>query len=182
MKAFCALLIYALLASPADAESAVSDTYVEANILSIFYHEFGHALIDILGLPVMGQEEDAADTISVLMIDLLNDEETAQEILREAAFGFLEEAASNEDEEPFWWDSHGPNLQRYYNMVCQFYGGNPDTRQSLADDLSLPEDRAYGCEDEFLLAFDSFEPILDDLFEAGSGTTLEYVPAGSSFH
>ena len=36
------------------------DDFVEANILSVFYHELGHALIDIMALPVFGQEEDAA--------------------------------------------------------------------------------------------------------------------------
>ena len=32
------------------------------------FHEFGHALIDVLGLPIFGQEEDAADVLSALMI------------------------------------------------------------------------------------------------------------------
>ncbi len=52
----------ALLLLPAASHAdARREAFVEANLLGIFYHELGHALIDILGLPVFGQEEDAAD-------------------------------------------------------------------------------------------------------------------------
>ena len=48
----------------------VADTseneFVTSNILSIFYHEIGHAIIDTLRLPVFGQEEDAANFLSIL--------------------------------------------------------------------------------------------------------------------
>ena len=51
-------------ALPAQAEFRYGDEekqgYVESNLLSVFYHELGHALIDIQGLPIFGQEEDAA--------------------------------------------------------------------------------------------------------------------------
>ena len=64
------------------------DRFVEANLLSIFYHEMGHAMIDVLRLPVFGQEEDAADVASILMIDGFYDEEVAQDLAYDAAFGF----------------------------------------------------------------------------------------------
>ncbi|MBA4350919.1 MAG: hypothetical protein C0427_06690, partial [Rhodobacter sp.] len=46
-----------------DAEWHVRDV-----MLAIFYHELGHALIDVMQLPVLGLEEDAADVLSVVMI------------------------------------------------------------------------------------------------------------------
>ncbi len=172
-KSLATLSLSAMLTSPLAAQDDPATLYVEANLLSIFYHEFGHAIIDVMGLPILGQEEDAADTISVLLIDAFNDEASAQSILVDAAYGFLDEDADSEEGTP-WWDVHGHDLQRYYNMVCQFYGGDPDAREDLAEDLELPEDRAETCEEEFDLAYDSFDPILTELFDAAPGTSIQY--------
>lgn len=172
-KWITSLSLSALLSTPLAAQDDAETHYVEANLLAIFYHELGHAIIDVMDLPILGQEEDAADTISVLLIDSFNDEENAQAILQDAAYGFLDEDAAAQDEVP-WWDVHGPDLQRYYNMVCQFYGGDPDVRQDLADELELPEDRADSCEEEFELAYDSFDPVLTELFAAAPGTSIVY--------
>jgi hypothetical protein len=43
------------------------DAYVDANLLSIFHHEFDHALIDLMALPGLGQEENAADTATMMI-------------------------------------------------------------------------------------------------------------------
>ncbi|MEL7213940.1 MAG: DUF4344 domain-containing metallopeptidase [Pseudomonadota bacterium] len=168
----------ALMAAPVMADD--TDLFVESNLLSIFYHELGHALIDIMQLPVFGQEEDAADVLSVLLIDAFYDEETAQAIAYDAAFGFLGEVAERGDEEIAYWGVHGPDEQRYYNLVCLFYGANPDKRDDLAADLDLPEERAEYCEDEFILANDSWGPVLDEMAENGGGNTIKYVSDGDS--
>ncbi|MGC1496885.1 MAG: DUF4344 domain-containing metallopeptidase [Sulfitobacter sp.] len=166
---------------PAQAENTAEvDNYVEANLISIFYHELGHALIDLMDLPVFGQEEDAADTASILLIDALYDNQTATAIARDAAFGFLDEADAT-TQAPAWWDVHGPDLQRYYNLVCLFYGAEPDSRAVLLDQFDLPQDRAESCEEEFELALDSWGPVLDDLAEAGAGETIKYAGATDTF-
>lgn len=151
--------------------SAGEDAFVEANLLSIFYHELGHALIDILRLPVFGQEEDAADVASVLLIDAFFDEESAVEIAYHAAYGFLGEAEER-GEDIAWWDVHGPDLQRYYNLVCLFVGADIDEREDLAHEQGLPEDRLAGCPDEFDIANESWGPVFDEL--DGAGETIVY--------
>lgn len=156
---------------PAHADEA----FIEANILSIFYHELGHALIDVVQLPVFGQEEDAADVLSVILINDLFDEETAVSIAYDAAFGFLAEA---EQAQPVFWDVHGPDEQRYFTLVCLFFGANPDEREDLAQELGLPEDRAVSCEEEYELAADSWGGVLDELQAAGPGSTLKFSAAG----
>ncbi len=106
-----------VLACPAQANVDFDRTdeatlaYVESNLLGIFYHELGHALIDILGLPIFGQEEDAADVLSIFLIDAFYEEEAAVQIAYDAAFGFLGEAEATM--EIAFWDAHGPDLQRY---------------------------------------------------------------------
>ena len=156
-----------------------TDRFVTSNVLSIFYHELGHAMIEIMGLPVFGQEEDAADIASILLIDRLYDEKAAVEIAYDAAFGFLGEAEQAEGE-PAWWGVHGPDLQRYYTLVCLFVGADMEGRADIADDLGLPADRLETCEEEFELANASWGPVFDGLAQGAPGSTLKYSSGNST--
>lgn len=166
----CLATLLALAPLAAEAQST-EDLFVEANLLSIFYHELGHALIDVMELPVFGQEEDAADTASILLIDATFDTETATDIAYDAALGFEAEAdaAGGRVE---WSDVHGADLQRFYNLVCLFYGADPDSRDEFAEDMGLPEERADSCEEEYALAIDSWGPVFDQIAQAGPGDSL----------
>ena len=147
--------------------------------LSIFYHEFGHALIDIMQLPVLGLEEDAADTLSVVMIEDLWEAESSAEKLRAAA-GFWDKSArawEETGEAPDFGGVHSPDRRRYFTYVCLYYGADPDNRAELAQDLGLPEDRAETCPDEFALANKSWMPFLEELRDAGAGETLVWTQA-----
>ncbi len=143
------------------------DAFVEANILGIFYHELGHALIDVMEMPVFGQEEDAADVASILLIDHLFEPESALAMAYDVANGFWAEAVANADDPVPYWDVHGPDEQRFYNTVCLFYGGDPDTRDDFAEDMELPEERAEYCVEEYELAADSWGAVFDDLTQGG---------------
>lgn len=152
---------------PKDADAAA---FVTSNLLATFYHELGHALIDQLQLPVLGREEDAADTLSALLIHEIWDEDSATAMIYDTANGFWlysEMAEANGDDLAFS-DVHSLDLQRYYNLVCLFYGGNPDVREDVAIELELPEDRALTCPEEFEQASDSWGMMLQDL-EPGPG-------------
>lgn len=160
----------------AQAISTEAEAFVASNLVAIFYHELGHALIDILGLPIFGQEEDAADVLSILMVHDIFEEESAVEIAYATAFSFLGEAEERQasGEEVAWWDLHGADLQRYYTLVCLFYGGAPEERQDMAEELGLPEERAETCTEEFELADGSWGPVLEELRAAGAGETLRF--------
>ena len=157
--------------------SEEQQAFVEANVLSIFYHELGHAVIDLMEVPIFGQEEDAADMMSVLLMDWLFDEEIAQDIAYDSAFGHINDP--EQTQEVAYWDLHGPDEQRYYNHVCIFYGANTDEREELAFELGLPEERAETCPDEYDQAADAWGAIFSEMdnqttgepmiFEAGSG-------------
>jgi hypothetical protein len=168
-------MIAALLPSAASAQE--KDAYVASNLLAIFYHEFGHALIDIMDLPIFGQEEDAADVLSVLMVNDFFDEEAAVQIIYDTADSFLSDA--EQTEEVAYWDTHGPDLQRYYTTICLFIGGNFDEREDIATDFGLPEERLSSCEEEFELANGSWGPVLDDLIVEGGGETLVFAGSGA---
>lgn len=165
-------------AQPDGESSDPRDDFLAANILGIFYHEFGHAVIDLMELPMFAQEEDAADALSALMIDWLFEEEWAQSIAYDSAFGYL---VSDEGEEPAWWDVHGPDEQRFYNHVCLIYGANPDQRDDLAEDLGLPEERAEYCPDEYDMANASWGSVFDAMADLTSGPPMVFVPGGDGF-
>lgn len=144
------------------------EAFVEANILAIFYHELGHALIDVMQMPVFGQEEDAADVASILLIDHLFEAGSAIDLAYDAANGLWAEALINAGEPVAYWGVHGPDEQRFFNTVCIFYGGDPDTRGDFAEDMDLPDERAETCVEEYELAADSWGAVFDELAEGGA--------------
>lgn len=155
------------LASPALAEGLSDDAerFVEGNLIGTFYHEMGHALIDVLQLPVLGQEEDAADTLAVVLINDLWEPEAAEWLGRATAdyYYYTVDWSGEAADETEWWGVHGPDEQRYYTHVCLFYGSDPERLADLATEYELPEDRAEGCAEEFQLASDSWGVFLDEI-------------------
>lgn len=175
MTRFSFLAALALLSAPVHADDMTpKEAFVDANIRTIFYHELGHAVIDIMGVPIFGQEEDAADVMAVLLVDWLYDEDAAQAIAYDSAFGFISDPAGKN--EIAYWDLHGPDEQRYYNHVCLFYGANPEERDDLATELGLPEERAEFCPDEYDQAAHSWGMIFDEIDEQKKGVPIVFQP------
>ncbi|MEL6646313.1 MAG: DUF4344 domain-containing metallopeptidase [Pseudomonadota bacterium] len=173
------LILAALHATNAIAQDmSAKEALVDANIRSIFYHELGHAVISEMNVPIFGQEEDAADVMSVLLIDALYEEEAAQALAYDSAFGFINDPEGTE--EIAYWSTHGPDEQRYYNHVCLFYGANPDERDDLAVELGLPQDRAEYCPEEFDQANSSWSLIFDEMEVAENAGKLVYEYEGSA--
>ncbi|MDZ7904565.1 MAG: DUF4344 domain-containing metallopeptidase [Cypionkella sp.] len=144
-----------------DDEKAAS--FIWSNVIATFYHELGHALIDVLELPVLGREEDAADSLSALLIHQIWEEDSAAQMIDETANAFFlnsQEADAN-GHETAYWDEHSLDLQRYYNLVCLFYGADPDGRAFIVTDYELPEDRAERCPDEFAQTEAAWSAMLD---------------------
>lgn len=173
MKHTAIALLGLLVAGSVHADQS-RDRFLRANTLAIFYHEFGHAVIDQMKLPIYGQEEDAADVMSVLMIDSLYGEDEARALAYDSAFGYINDPEGRE-EVPYW-DLHGPDEQRYYNHVCLFYGANPDARDDIAEELGLPEDRAESCPDEYDMAISSWGPVLDEMHDGKMPGRIIFTP------
>ncbi|MEL7254181.1 MAG: DUF4344 domain-containing metallopeptidase [Pseudomonadota bacterium] len=173
-RCFVTALIWGLSFGAAHASD--KEDFITANILAVFYHELGHAVIDVEDLPIFGQEEDAADVFSIYMIDAIYEAGPAMAFAYDTARGFMAEAelAERNGEEEDWSGMHGSSEQRYYNAVCIFYGGDPDTRAGFARDLGLPEDRAERCAEEFDQADHSWGRVLDDLMARGGGNSLRF--------
>lgn len=165
-----AIALALLTALPAGAETTLpaepeKAAFVSANLVATFYHEVGHALIDTLDLPVLGREEDAADILSVLLIDRLWQDAAAEDLIRQVADAYILYDARSETEGKAlpYWDTHSLDLQRYYNFVCLFYGADPEARESLANDLDLPTERRESCPEEYEQAANSWGVMLEGM-------------------
>lgn len=131
-------------------EEALSDA-IYASIF-VFYHELGHALIDVLELPIVGKEEDAVDQFSAII--LLNSEEKdlAENTILNAAtwFGIKPKIPA--------WDEHAPNDVRFYYLVCLVYGSDTEKYEALTK--ILPSDRANRCPREYEKIANSWNKLL----------------------
>ena len=108
----------------------------------ILYHEVGHALVDVLQLPITGKEEDTVDDFAaILLLDSNNNE--ADEIVLNASLFF-----SAQTDTPYW-DEHSFGQQRFYNLVCLLYGKNPEQYGGIAQKVGLGESRAVRCPGEY---------------------------------
>lgn len=146
-------------------------SYVEANVLATMYHELAHALIDMIPLPVFGREEDAADTFVVVITDQIFDPKQAEQLTWASADQYARDAEEAEKKgwKPAVWDTHSLDLQRYYNLICLYYGGDVEGRDDFAEENGLPHDRAETCEEERELAEGSWGAVLDDIKRTKAG-------------
>jgi hypothetical protein len=102
--------------------------FVVRNTLFAMAHEMGHGLINEMNMPVLGREEDAADSFAI--VNALKMGSTFSErVLQEAAKGlvFSAEHDKKQGNALAFYDEHGLDPQRAYNIVCFMYGSNPES-------------------------------------------------------
>jgi hypothetical protein len=139
-------------------EQTEAGTSVANATMFTFFHEMGHALIDIYDLPVTGREEDAVDQLATMI--LLEGGEEGENSAIDGANSFVGEEEKEMDDLSFW-DEHSLDDQRFYNILCWTYGKDPEGFQYLVDDDTLPADRAERCPAEYSRMSRSWESLLD---------------------
>ena len=135
--------------------------FVLGNTLFVLAHEMGHALISEMNMPVLGREEDAADSFAVVTA-LKIGTGLSERVLTEAAKGWV--LSSKRDKKQgnalAFYDEHGLDLQRSYNVVCMMIGSNPEKYKTLAADTKLPEERQTSCVRDYKTTSWSWEEML----------------------
>jgi hypothetical protein len=127
--------------------------------LFVFFHETGHALVDVLNLPVTGREEDAVDEFSTILL-MEAGEEGEKAVLNAAQWFLLEGSKNSEIQKLAFWDEHSLDLQRFFGIACLVYGKNPDKYAGLVQQNILPEARAQRCPREYAKKSKSWETLL----------------------
>ncbi len=145
------------LSAPVSAQDLTP--FVEANAIHTLFHEIGHAVIDQFQLPVIGQEEDAADSFATL--EIINAfEDDAKPILIDVASAWLHLDAKTDREDLDFFDEHDLDAQRAYRTICHLYGIDPDANADAAEWADLPDETLDTCTDTAPLAQDSWEMLL----------------------
>ena len=125
-----------------------ADEVVRSTVIAIFLHETAHALFDLLNLPVLGREEDAADQVATYA--LLNlDRSGAKKIILDVLSGMERTAQSETPTRDYYADVHSLTAQRLFNVMCLAYGSDQELFAELADKNYLPKERAEGCWAEY---------------------------------
>jgi hypothetical protein len=130
-------------------ENFTADTLNVWSNQFILGHEFGHALIHQLNLPLTGLEEDSADGFATFFT--VNDKETGPNAALGSAvlFDAMASKKPNLTLEDFSSD-HAVVQQRLYNFLCSVVGSDPQRLQnSLVTDGYVPKERALLCRKEW---------------------------------
>ncbi|MCS5420881.1 MULTISPECIES: DUF4344 domain-containing metallopeptidase [Psychrilyobacter] len=115
------------------------EIYAKDSIEHTFYHELGHALVDLLNIPVLGKEEDAVDDFGIIML-ILTSEDGEERAISAAELFFMEGMEVEEYSSEDLMDEHSLDDQRGYRSLSLVYGSNPEKYEDIAEDLKMDED------------------------------------------
>src|SRR6516165_8019160 len=122
-------------------------------------HEVGHATFDILGVPIFGHEEDAADNFATYIM-LQFGRGQARRLIGGAAWAwraYLGDYKKNPmvpKRIAAFASDHGLPEERFYNLICLAFGAN---RQEFADaEDYLPPTRSQTCWHEYQTVLRAF--------------------------
>jgi hypothetical protein len=132
-------------------------------MLFVVLHEMAHAAISEMGLPVLGREEDAADSYAATRLIRIGSG-VSNRVLTEAAKGwFMADRRDQREGKPLpYYDEHGLNQVRAYEIVCLMVGSNRDEFKDLARETKLPEERQYSCAKDYSKAASSWSLVLKE--------------------
>jgi hypothetical protein len=128
----------------------------------VFLHETGHAIFDMLEIPFLGREEDAADEVSAYLLLQRAKDDSRRLILGVAYLGSKEaqEEMVKAAQTPNFADIHELPVQRYFNVLCMAYGKDPNLFADAVTHWHLPELRAKDCHYEYLRFQYGFEALI----------------------
>ncbi|MCC2651542.1 MAG: hypothetical protein K0Q60_1705 [Microvirga sp.] len=161
--------------------------FVIGNTLFTLTHELGHAVISLFGLPVLGREEDAADTFATLALLHVGTEFT-HGVLLDAARGLLLMAAreARMGQPPVFFAEHGLDRQRAFQIICLMTGSDPRSFRAVASRAGIPPDRQETCIDEFRQSEQSWLSLLRPHLRSSAPRARSFLrrllrlPAGSA--
>ena len=134
---------------------------VSGPVIQIILHEAGHAVFDLLKIPIFGREEDAADQFSAyVMLHAGKDE--VRRLIRGAAYQFKSgvQSESQNIATKRFADVHGTIAERFYNILCLAYGADEELFRDIVANGYLPKGRAEGCSDEYANVAYAFKTLI----------------------
>ncbi len=136
------------LAPPAalSARAISLEQFTRGTLRFVILHELGHGLVDLYDLPVLGREEDAADRFATFWMspDSQGEDGTDAVAAMEWWLASAKQSDATREQLP-WWDEHGMDEQRAYQIACLLYGASPDDFRPLVGRMGMPERSRERC-------------------------------------
>ena len=149
--------------------------FTTGNMLFVLLHEAAHGLISDLGLPVLGREEDAADAFATVAMLEMKTEFTHRTLVNSAKSWMMSDRRSRQNREAVtYYDAHGLDLQRAYNIICLMVGSDPERFEDLAREVNLPADRQETCQGDYSNASWSWDKALKPYARAPNQERTQY--------
>jgi hypothetical protein len=131
-------------------------------MVDVFLHEAGHAVLQLLDIPLLGSEEDAADYIATFLI-LQFSEADARRLIMGASIIFGSDALRDQERAPELLElagRHSLPAQRYFNRLCMAYGKDPALYADAVGPGMLTRQRANHCAYEYAYNSDAFRRLV----------------------
>jgi hypothetical protein len=126
-------------------EGITRDEVIAGQIVGTLLHEGGHAISNLLRLPVLGREEDTADQIAAFVM-LQFGRDIARALIKGEAFGWNQRQRTTSR----FWGPHSTALQRQHTFLCLAYGSDPQAFEDFVTKFRwLPKARADNCANEY---------------------------------
>jgi hypothetical protein len=178
-----------LAAAPAVAQELTEEQQLEAsqfainNSTFVIQHEIGHLFVAEFELPVLGKEEDAADSLATLFLLNQQSEEANQALIDSADGWYLMEydSGAEEYEAADFYDEHSLSIQRAYQVVCFMVGADPEAFADVAAEYEIDDERQETCSFDYESAANSWTGLLEPNQGDGSGggkIEVIYEPGG----
>lgn len=136
-----------------------------AALAFILEHEFTHGLISIYNLPVLGKEEDAADTLATLL--LLKSPQGDKLALNAAQFWADFSGRQDPPAVADYADAHSLDLQRAYGIICDIAGSNQQRYDEINQAGILPKGDIKSCPAQYQQDVKSFTQVLQPHVKGG---------------
>lgn len=155
-------------------------------LVDTFLHEAAHAIFDLLKVPLLGREEDAADALAAYYV-LQFPAEKKKRLIAGSAYAYAAELRVRKARDltrprfdvgrhVTFADEHGTPAQRLYNLLCIAYGSDKVLFAEVVEKGFLPKERAEQCEDEYAQIDRAYRTLIAPLVDGG-GTPRVDLPA-----
>lgn len=141
----------------AGADDAKSIELARGTLFFTFFHEFGHALVGELGLPITGKGEDAADELATLVMIQLGAPGFKAAL---AAAQWFDTMAKQPGHKNVFYDSHSFDEQRVVSITCLLYGADQKRWAPLMKGLKIPDSRLAKCVRDYPLRKKAWDTML----------------------
>ncbi len=185
MKYFAGAFLLIAASPLAIADDDAYDTdkieFVVGNVVFVTLHELTHLVIEDFDVPVLGNGEDAADSLAAVTLIQLDrarperDFRFIRMLLTAAdANRILWQRGLEQDNPAVYLARHPLSAQRAARIACLASGSDPELLEPLPDIVGLPAFRADWCDEEFGDAEKAWLWVRDSFVRESSGTASEH--------